>query len=395
MKPASQLLLASMRRTEALPRWGRVASERLSVAYSVPTSAPPPAAKSEGPLLTRPRSARAPMARGGVLARKEAMTSVIDEWGAVHAATVLRVDRNVVLARMAVNGRGRVVVGAGVKKHPTLPQAGQALAAGLQYTPQRFAEFDLDDAAAAEGSWEVVRCLGPLHFANRSPNSPEGMTRRLHIACRGHTVPFSAPEVSGWIGALNADISLSLSHLQGSEISPAMFTPGQFVDVRGRTVGKGFAGPMKRWNFRGLRASHGVSKAHRSHGSMGGCQDPGRVFPGKKMAGHMGNRQRLAENLRLLGVDLDEGVLLVKGAIPGGCGPNSWVRVSDAHKRPPPAAMQDALGDAAELYMPYEHSPFEQEMMALDMSQGGVVMMPKGTYDPLAYVDRNMVKAKK
>jgi large subunit ribosomal protein L3 len=108
------------------------------------------------------------------------------------------------------------------------------------------------------------------------------------------------------------------------------FTPGQKVDVSATSIGKGFAGAMKRHNFRGLRASHGVSVSHRSHGSTGQCQDPGRVFKGKKMAGHMGAARVTTQNLELHAVDLDRGLLLIKGSIPG---PKSgWVTVRDAVK---------------------------------------------------------------
>ncbi|MGF1543435.1 MAG: 50S ribosomal protein L3 [Parvularculaceae bacterium] len=120
----------------------------------------------------------------------------------------------------------------------------------------------------------------------------------------------------------------------GAEISPAHFVEGQKVDVTGVTIGKGFAGGMKRWNFGGLRASHGVSISHRSHGSTGQCQDPGKVFKGKKMAGHMGARRRTTQNLEIVSVDEDRGLILVRGAVPGPKG--GWVTIKDAVKRPMP-----------------------------------------------------------
>jgi large subunit ribosomal protein L3 len=120
----------------------------------------------------------------------------------------------------------------------------------------------------------------------------------------------------------------------GAELSAAHFVPGQLVDVTGTTIGKGFAGGMKRWNFGGLRATHGVSVSHRSHGSTGNRQDPGRTFPGKKMAGHMGAKQRTVLNLEVFGVDEERGLILVKGAVPGAEG--SWVRVRDAVKKATP-----------------------------------------------------------
>jgi large subunit ribosomal protein L3 len=106
---------------------------------------------------------------------------------------------------------------------------------------------------------------------------------------------------------------------------------GQFIDVTGTSIGKGFAGAMKRHNFAGLRASHGVSVSHRSHGSTGNNQDPGRVFKGKKMAGHMGDRRVTTQNLQVVSIDEDRGLILVKGAVPGAEG--SWVMLRDAVKR--------------------------------------------------------------
>jgi len=118
----------------------------------------------------------------------------------------------------------------------------------------------------------------------------------------------------------------------GAEITVEHFIAGQMVDVTGTSKGKGFAGAMKRHNFGGLRASHGVSISHRSHGSTGQCQDPGRVFKGKKMAGHMGSDRKTILNLEVVGTDLDEGLLLVKGAIPGA--KNGWIFINDAVKNP-------------------------------------------------------------
>ncbi len=103
----------------------------------------------------------------------------------------------------------------------------------------------------------------------------------------------------------------------GEEILASHFVPGQYVDVVGTTMGKGFAGVMKRWNFAGLEASHGVSVSHRSHGSTGQRQDPGRVFKGKKMAGHMGARQRTVQNLKIVSVDEARGFIMIQGSVPG------------------------------------------------------------------------------
>jgi len=118
----------------------------------------------------------------------------------------------------------------------------------------------------------------------------------------------------------------------GALISADHFVPGQMVDVAGVTQGKGFAGAMKRWNFGGLRATHGVSVSHRSHGSTGNRQDPGRVFKNKKMAGHMGARNRTQQNLEVVRTDPIRGLLFIKGSVPGHKG--AWLTVSDAVKLP-------------------------------------------------------------
>tara|TARA_B100001142_G_scaffold190098_1_gene189270 strand:- start:432 stop:1238 length:807 start_codon:yes stop_codon:yes gene_type:complete len=120
----------------------------------------------------------------------------------------------------------------------------------------------------------------------------------------------------------------------GTELSVDHFVSGQMVDVVGTSIGKGFAGAMKRHNFGGLRASHGVSISHRSHGSTGNSQDPGKVFKGKKMAGHMGDVRVTTQNLEVVQTDLSRGVILIKGAVPGPKG--GMVLVSDARKSPMP-----------------------------------------------------------
>ncbi|MCY4237876.1 MAG: 50S ribosomal protein L3 [Rhodospirillaceae bacterium] len=133
----------------------------------------------------------------------------------------------------------------------------------------------------------------------------------------------------------------------GAELSAEHFLAGQFVDVTGVTIGKGFAGSMKRHNFGGLRASHGVSISHRSHGSTGQCQDPGRVFKGKKMAGHMGARRQTIMNLEVVRTDADRGLILVKGAVPGAKG--TLLEIRDAQKMPAPEGLPTpaALKDGA------------------------------------------------
>ncbi|MCT4611092.1 MAG: 50S ribosomal protein L3 [Pelagimonas sp.] len=138
----------------------------------------------------------------------------------------------------------------------------------------------------------------------------------------------------------------------GAEISAEHYVEGQYVDVAGTSIGKGFAGAMKRHNFGGLRATHGVSISHRSHGSTGQCQDPGRVFKGKKMAGHMGAVRVTTQNLQVVKTDAERGLIMIKGAVPGAKG--GWVSVKDAVKKalpenvPTPAAIRSAEAPAAE-----------------------------------------------
>jgi large subunit ribosomal protein L3 len=136
----------------------------------------------------------------------------------------------------------------------------------------------------------------------------------------------------------------------GAQISADHFVSGQKVDISGLTKGKGFAGAMKRWNFGGLEASHGVSVSHRSHGSTGQRQDPGRTFKGKKMAGHLGVERVTSQNLEIVRTDAERGLILVKGAVPGA--DNGWVEIRDAAKAkapkdlPKPAKLRAKEGQA-------------------------------------------------
>jgi large subunit ribosomal protein L3 len=137
----------------------------------------------------------------------------------------------------------------------------------------------------------------------------------------------------------------------GAEITADHFVIGQFVDVTGTSIGKGFAGGMKRWNFGGLRASHGVSISHRSLGSTGGRQDPGKTFKNKKMAGHLGVERVTTLNLKVVQTDVGRGLILVEGAVPGAKG--GWITVRDAVKKvlpegvPKPGAFRLPAGDGA------------------------------------------------
>jgi large subunit ribosomal protein L3 len=127
----------------------------------------------------------------------------------------------------------------------------------------------------------------------------------------------------------------------GATLSAAHFAVGQKIDVCGISKGKGFAGGMKRWNYSGLEASHGVSISHRSLGSTGNRQDPGRTFKNKKMAGHLGVERITTLNLEVAAVDVDKGLLMIKGSVPGA--PGGYVRVRDAVKKPPKDAAYPAV----------------------------------------------------
>jgi large subunit ribosomal protein L3 len=146
----------------------------------------------------------------------------------------------------------------------------------------------------------------------------------------------------------------------GAELSADHFVAGQMVDIQGRTQGKGFAGGMKRWNFGGLRATHGVSVSHRSLGSTGQRQDPGRVFKNKKMAGHMGDKYRTQQNLEIVGTDVERGLIFVKGSVPGSKG--GWLFVKDSVKvkahadAPYPASLKQAANTNTAADTPAETS---------------------------------------
>ena len=220
--------------------------------------------------------------RSGVIAQKMGMTRLFDAQGNHVSVTVLKVDRLQVVATRTVekNGYEAVQLGAGMRKVKHTSQAMRGHFAKAKVTPKRkLAEFRV---------------------------SPEN---QLNI---------------------------------GDEIIASHFVAGQYVDVIGTSIGKGFAGAMKRHNFHGLRASHGVSISHRAHGSTGQCQEPGRVFKGKKMAGHMGATRVTTQNLSVVSTDEARGLILVKGAVPGAS--QGWVYVRDAVKKP---LAKEALTPAA------------------------------------------------
>ena len=153
--------------------------------------------------------------------------------------------------------------------------------------------------------------------------------KRTSQAMRGH---FAAAKVEPKRKVAEFRVAEENMINVGETLAANHYFEGQFVDVSGTSVGIGFAGAMKRHNFGGLRATHGVSISHRSHGSTGQCQDPGRVFKGKKMAGHMGAAKTTTQNLQVVKTDVDRGLIMIKGAVPGPKG--AWVTVKDAVKKP-------------------------------------------------------------
>mmetsp|Transcript_16189 Transcript_16189/g.41991 ORF Transcript_16189/g.41991 Transcript_16189/m.41991 type:complete len:245 (+) Transcript_16189:435-1169(+) len=230
------------------------------------------------------------MLRSGVIAKKVGMTRLFMEDGKQIPVTVLQLDNLQVVAKRTVetDGYTAVQLGAGTAKAKRTSQAMRGHFAAAKVEPKRkVAEFRV----APENLIEV-----------------------------------------------------------GEEIIADHYFEGQYVDVSGVSIGKGFAGAMKRHNFGGLRATHGVSVSHRSHGSVGQCQDPGRIFKGKKMAGHMGAARVTTQNLQVVKTDADRGLIMVKGAVPGSKG--NWVTVKDAVKKPLsenvvfPAALKSAVKEA-------------------------------------------------
>lgn len=220
--------------------------------------------------------------RTGVIARKEGMTRIFTEDGRHVPVTVLKIDNCQVMGVMTIekNGYSAVQLGAGTAKVQRTSKAMRAVYAKAKIEPKKkVAEFRVDAD--------------------------------------------QLPEI-------------------GQEVGANHFIAGQKVDVCATSKGKGFAGAMKRHNFGGMRASHGVSVSHRAHGSTGQNQDPGRVFKGKKMAGQMGNKRITTQNLEIAAIDLEDNLILVRGAVPG---PRSgWVYITDAIKKPEPKDVPKPLG---------------------------------------------------
>ena len=188
----------------------------------------------------------------------------------------------------------------------------------LQVEPNRVTQIK---TAATDGYEAIQVTIG------------ERRASRVTKAMAGHYAKAKvAPGIGLWEFRTSADGSFSEMEV-GSELNVDVFAEGQKVDVQGTTIGKGFAGVMKRYNFGGLRASHGVSISHRSAGSIGQCQDPGRVFKGKKMAGHMGNVKRTQQGLEVVRIDGERNLILVKGSVPGSKGGNVVIKPSIKAKK--------------------------------------------------------------
>ncbi len=260
-----------------------------------------------------------PSRRTGVIARKVGMMRVFGEDGAHTPVTVLDLSGCQVVGRRTVNAEAfKNAVGEEVALKPKKSRKNEKKA-----PPAR--------APKGDGYNAIVLGAGAAK-AKRKSQAERGQFARAKVEPKAIVREFRVSE----------DNLLPV----GAEISADHFVVGQKVDVAGITVGKGFAGAMKRWNFGGLRATHGVSVSHRSHGSTGQRQDPGKVFKGKKMAGHLGDERASVQNLQVVRVDAKRGLVFVRGAVPGA--ENSWVEVRDAAKAalpkdaPKPAGLRQA-----------------------------------------------------
>ncbi|MDX2274866.1 MAG: 50S ribosomal protein L3 [Hyphomonadaceae bacterium] len=245
--------------------------------------------------------------RTGVLARKLGMMRVFAEDGAHVPCTVLDLEGCQVVGRRTVEAE------------EYKNAAGEAVALKPKKTRKNAKNPEAKREAKGDGYTALVLAAGKAKAKNAS-QADRGQFAKAKVEPKAIVREFRvSPDALADIGA---------------QISADHFVVGQYVDVSGTTKGKGFAGAMKRWNFGGLRATHGVSVSHRSHGSTGQRQDPGKVFKGKKMAGHLGDERVTTQNLTVVRVDAERGLLFVKGAIPGAKG--SFVEVRDAAKAPLP-----------------------------------------------------------
>ena len=178
-------------------------------------------------------------------------------------------------------------------------------------TPNRVTQIKTKET----DGYEAVQVASGDRKANRVSKALAGHYAKANVAPGVRLTEFR-------VNASDAELEI------GSEINVSLFESGQKVDVQGTSIGKGFAGGIKRWGFKGLRATHGVSVSHRSLGSTGQCQDPGKVFKNKKMGGHMGARKRTQQGLEVIRVDVERNVLLVKGSVPGSKGGSVVIKPS-------------------------------------------------------------------
>jgi len=246
-----------------------------------------------------------PTSRTGVLARKVGMTRLFDETGTHVPVTVLSLD-------------------------------------GLQVVGQRTVEKD---------GYTALQLGAGEKKAKNTSQAERGQFAKANVELKRIVAEFRVKE----------DALIDI----GAEITADHFVPGQKVDVQGTTVGKGFAGAMKRWNFGGLRATHGVSLSHRSHGSTGNRQDPGKTFKNKKMAGHLGVETVTTMNVTVFRVDTDRGLILLKGSVPGSDG--AYVKVRDAVKKSfPGLPMPGAFRKAGEEAPVIEEEPKIEDVAAAE-----------------------------
>jgi large subunit ribosomal protein L3 len=208
----------------------------------------------------------------------------------------------------------------------------------------------------------VLHLAGCQVIAHRSKDKNGYVALQLGAGTRRANTVSKAQR--GHFAAANAEPKRKLAEFRvqesdlipiGAEITADHFMVGQFVDVIGISIGKGFSGPMKRWNFGGLGAAHGVSISHRSHGSTGGRQDPGKTFKNKKMAGHLGVERVTTLNLKVVQTDVERGLVLVEGAVPGHKG--GWIRLRDAVKK----RLPDGIPRPGKFRMPEGAAPAEAD----------------------------------
>jgi len=270
----------------------------------------------------------------GLIGKKIGMTRVFTEQGESRAVTVVEATPNRIcqVKTAAADGYDALQVTVGTRRASRVSKAMQGHFAKAGVEPgRRLREFRIDPAAAAaamesamESATEAAKEAAETAAETVAEKSPETAAKEA-AENPAETVAETAADATDSA----TDSPATESPLSpGAELTVAMFSQGQKVDVTGRTIGKGFAGVMKRHGFRGGRATHGNSKAHRLAGATGNAQDPGRIFKGKKMAGQMGGVRRVQQGLEVVRVDAARNLLLISGAVPGPKGADVLVRPS-------------------------------------------------------------------